>query len=172
MPDTNAGNLTDNLLRRLRNPDALGYTREFVRRMLSDAQRIVNAETRKTKVTATLTTEPFKQFYKIQELLPTTTRIEKVRADGRDLRQTTLRELCNISTKWHRQIGDSFKHFALIGRDLLVVYPAKAVESSVEVISTKLLTKLCVESNVVRWYPRSQSAGVEIVPPPSPLAKL
>lgn len=147
MPDTNAGNLTNNLLRRLRDPSAVGLTREFVRRMLSDSQRLVNAETRRTKETATLTTYPFQQFYKIQQNLPAAIRIENVREVGRDLKEITLRGLGQISTKWHRQQGDSFKHFALIGRDLLVVYPSKAIESSVEVVYTKLTTAL--DSDVV-----------------------
>src|SRR5262245_35002730 len=34
---------------------------------------------------------------------------------------------------------------------------------------TKLLLKLCVESNVVRCQPRSGAAGVEMVGPPSPV---
>ena len=147
MPDTNAGNLTNNLLRRLRDPDAVGLSHEFIRRMLSDSQRLVNAESRRMKETATLTTYPFQQFYKIQENLPAAIRIENVRVGGRDLRKTTLKELCNISTKWHRQIGDSFKHFALIGRDLLVIYPARDIESSVDVVYTKLTTAL--DSDIV-----------------------
>lgn len=142
MPDTKAGILTDNLLRRLRDPEATGLSRPFVRRILSDSQRFVNGGFRRTKETETLTTNAHQQFYKIQDLLPNVLRIEKVRENGRDLRKCSLRELCSISTKWHREVDGRFRHFALIGRDLLVVYPSKPFASSVEVVYTKLTAAL------------------------------
>lgn len=142
MPDTLAGPLTDNLLRRLRDPGAVGLSRDFVRSMLSESQRFVNAGLRRMKETVSLTTNPNQQFYNITALLPDAIRIENVREGGRDLRKTTLRALSQISTKFHREVGDSFRHFALVGRDLLVVYPSKAIESSVDVVYTRLTTEL------------------------------
>jgi len=142
MPDTNAGVLTDNLLRRLRDPEATGLSREFVRRILSDSQRLINGAFRRMKETETLTTNAHQMFYKIQDLLPNVLRIEFVREGERDLPKTTLQELCQTSTKWHRQTDTRFRHFALVGRDLLVVYPSKPYASSVQVVYTKLTTAL------------------------------
>lgn len=142
MPDTNAGVLTNILLRRLRDPDATGLSREFVRRMLSESQRFINAGFKRTKVTEAFTTNANQQFYNIAALLPDAIRIENVREGARDLIKTTMRELCNVSEKWHREVGPSFKHFALVGRDLLVIYPSKAYESTVDVVYTKLTTAL------------------------------
>jgi hypothetical protein len=102
----------------------------------------VNGGFRKTKETETLTTNAHQQFYKIQDLLPSVLRIENVREGERDLRKTSLRGLCQISTKWHREVDGRFRHFALVGRDLLVVYPSKPYASSVEVVYTKLTTAL------------------------------
>lgn len=142
MPDTNAGVLTDNLLRRLRDPSAVGLQRSFVRRILSDSQRLVNAHERKTKESVMFTTNPLQQFYKVQENFSHSIRIEFVREGGRDLRKTDIRSLTQINTKWFRKVGPRFEHFALVGRDLLVIYPAKIWESSVEVVYTKLTTEL------------------------------
>jgi hypothetical protein len=142
MPDVLAGNLTNNLLRKLRDPDATGLTHDFVRQMLSESQRFVNAGFRRMKETVALTTNPNQQFYNITALLPDAIRIENVREGGRDLRKTTLKALTQISTKFHREVGDSFRHFALVGRDLLVVYPSKTTESSVDVVYTRLTTEL------------------------------
>lgn len=146
MPSTNAGQLTDELLRKLRDPSAIGMTREFVRDILSKCQWCINGAYRKTKQTATLTTNPNQMFYPIAAVASDVLRIEYVREGTRDLRKTTLRELGHISTKWFRHVGERFQHFALPGRDLLVVYPAKSVGSSVEVVYTKLTTVLDADS--------------------------
>ena len=141
MPPTNASVLTDNLVRRLRDANALGIERTFVRQMLSDSQRIINGLMRTTKATVTLTTQPNKMFYKISEVAADVLRIEHVREGERNLHKTSLRTLNSVSRRWFRQVGPTFKHFALPGRDMLVVYPSKAIESSVDVIYTKLTTE-------------------------------
>lgn len=142
MPDTNAGVLTDNLLRRLRDPSAIGLQREFVRRVLSHSQRLVNASERKCKETLTFETQPLQQFYKIQENFSHAIRIEFIRENERDLRKTDIRALAQIDTQWFRRTAIRFEHFALVGRDLLVIYPAKRIVSSVDVVYTKLTDAL------------------------------
>jgi hypothetical protein len=138
MPDTNAGQLTANLLRRLRDPNAVGLSHSFVRSVLSDSQRFVNGLLRRTKTTVTLTTNPNQMFYPYADIASDILRIEFVRESDRDLKKTTLRELGHVSFKWFRDIGPRFKQFALPGRDLLVVYPARNVTASVDVVYTKL----------------------------------
>ena len=146
MPDTNAGQLTDNLLRRLRDPSGVGLSRAFVRSMLSDSQRLVNGLYRRVKTTVTLTTQPNQMFYAYTDIASDILRIEFVREGDRDLRKTTLRELGHISTKWFRDVGSRFQHFALPGRDLLVVYPAKSSASSVDVVYTKLTNEFVTDA--------------------------
>ena len=85
MPDA-AKNLTDELLRRVRDVHGLAHTREFARTVLSQSQQVLNTLLAIKLTATTLTTYPFQQFYTINGLLTGTdaiTRVVAVRDGGK-----------------------------------------------------------------------------------------
>jgi hypothetical protein len=124
--------------------------------MISYAQWYINAGTRDTLVTTPLVTSPRQMFYTITPLLTQCLRIEAVRQGGRDLKETTIRELCHVSTHWFRDTGPQFEMYALVGRDLLVVYPGVSIGVSLDVVQTKLTTVMSNDS--VAYELRDDSA--------------
>jgi len=138
-----AGTLVSALLRRVRDPQALANTRDFTRSILSDCQRLINARSgRVLETTTAFATEPMRMFYPLAASVPTAVRVVAVREGGRDLDRITLKQLNQISTNWFRRIGYRFEAFAEVGRDLLVIYPAKTVVSAVDIVAVKLTDSL------------------------------
>src|SRR6266705_4676559 len=141
------GPLVDILLRRVRDPHALGTTRTLARLVLSHSQRIINAKAKYVLVTETLTTFEACLIYPINSLLPNSTRIVTVRDDGHDLNyEPSWRNLANYRSDWFRQVKPQHLIYSMIGRDLLVLYPAKDYDSVVEVVSAKLLANFADDS--------------------------
>ena len=149
MPDV-AKNLTDELLRRVRDVHGLAHTREFARTVLSKSQQVLNTLLA-IKLTATsLTTYPLQQFYTISGLLTGTdaiTRVIAVRDGARDLVPlANFRQLAHLDRRWVRKLGPRFEAWTQIGRDMLVIYPAKQLGGTVTVRGTKLTTELTGEA--------------------------
>jgi hypothetical protein len=140
--------LIDEVLTRVRDPQAAAHSRAFVLARLSDAQRFLNGALHLVISTATLTTNAYQQFYSVSGLLTTTLRPIGVRENGRDL--ATFRDLLqfqHLDLRWFRRAADRFEVWCPVGRDLLVVYPAKRAASSVTVIFAALTTALAAEQD-------------------------
>lgn len=146
MPET-ALTLTDALLRRVRDPQGSAHSRVFVRTVLTHCQRLVNAGLRVVLVETTLTTEPYRQVYPLQTLLPSTIRVQAVREGGRDLHRVTLPTL-NVDRRWFRRTASRFHLWAQVGHDMLIVHPAKLEASSVVVVSAALTNIFTGEDTV------------------------
>lgn len=141
-----AGTLISTVLRRARDPQGTATSRTLTRALLSDVQRLVNAGLNKVVTTAALTTNPYRVFYPITVLIPTSVRVIAVEDGDRNLQETTLKRLAQYDTQWHRRINDKFEAWAPAGRDLLVVWPAKDITSSVTIRFTKLTDDLIDEN--------------------------
>lgn len=145
-----AGTLIDTILERIRDDIGVGTSRTLTRTTLSSAQRFVNAWLRNVLDTVTLTTYPHQQLYAttaggLEGLI----RIEGVRDGDRNLtRIPDWRELAHISTSWFRDVSDQHEAWSLIGRGVLVLYPAKVQQSTVDVIGSKLTDALTTEAMV------------------------
>ena len=137
-----AGTLVDTLLRRVRDPSGLAHSRDFARSILSAAQRMVNAHTRSVLETVSFTTTPRQIIYPILPNFPDAVRIEAVREDGRDLHRVDWRSLVWVDGPWFRRVDSQFRTFSIIGRDLLVIYPAQEQAVTVDVVYTKLTADL------------------------------
>lgn len=122
MPDT-AGTLVDTVLQRVRDPQGSAHTRAFVRDVLTKTQQLVNVATKSVTTSVTLTTDPWLGWYPVFASFPTAGRIIAVRDAGRDLVEVPWRSLAQTSHTWLRDVGPRHEAFAVIGRDLLVVYP-------------------------------------------------
>lgn len=140
-----AGTLIDTILQRIRDPQGSAHSRDLVRSLLSHSQRMVNARTKSVLETLALTTDPNRLFYPIAALVPNAIRVEAVRSEGRDLSKCDWRSYQFVDAGWFRAVSDRFETWSLVGRDLLVIYPAKAITSSVDVVYSKLTNDLVAE---------------------------
>jgi len=149
VPDV-AKNLTDELLRRVRDINGLAHSRELARTVLSQSQQVLNTLLAIKLTSTTLTTYPLQQFYTIAGLLTgddAITRVMAVRDGARDLvKLTNFRQLAHLDRRWVRKVGPRFEAWTHIGRDMLVIYPAKQLSSTVLVKGTKLTTALTGEA--------------------------
>jgi hypothetical protein len=161
---TPCGVLISTLLRRVRDPHAIGTTRTLTRTLLSRAQVLLNARDRLVLTTETLTTQPRCQIYPVHASLPLSQRILRVRdVDDRNLDwEHKWRNLANYSVSWFRKIANQHYLSATIGRDLLVVHPAKNVESTVTVLSVKLTTELVEDDTALEIAVADEDALLDI----------
>ena len=154
MPET-AKQLTDQLLRRVRDVSSTAHSRELAREILSKSQQILNTFLGLVTVTPTLTTQPYQQFYTINGLLTgadALTKLVAIREGARDLAPLpNWRHLSHLSLRWHRQLSERHEAWTQMGRDLLIIYPAKNYTSSVTIIGTKLTTDLTAETTELEF---------------------
>jgi hypothetical protein len=145
-----AKELTDEVLRRVRDVHGLAHSRAFARTLLSKSQQVLNTLLAVVTTSTTFTTQPHQQLYSISGSLTgtdTVSRVLAVREGGRDLSHLKdYRQLSHLNLRWLRAIGTRFEAWTHIGRDLLVIYPAKTSTSSVEIIGSKLTTALTGEA--------------------------
>ena len=152
MPDV-AKTLTDQVLRRVRDVHGLAHSRELVRTLLSHSQRLLNSLLGIVTTSTTFTTYAHQQFYQLSGLLTGTDAITKVMAvkDGpRDLMHlTNIRQLNHLDTRWVRALGPRFDAWTQLGRDMLIIYPAKPLNATVTIVGAKLTTALTGEDTAL-----------------------
>lgn len=152
MPDV-AKILTDQVLRRVRDVHGIAHSRELVRTLLSHSQRLLNSLLGIVTTATTFTTYPHQQFYQISGLLTgadSITKVMAVREGSRDLTHlANIRQLTHLDTRWVRAIGPRFDAWTQLGRDMLIIYPAKTVGSTVTIVGAKLTTALTGEDTAL-----------------------
>lgn len=143
-----AHTLIDLVAKRVRDPQNFAHSRAFVLARLSDAQRFINGALGLVTTTTTLSTLPRKLIYTLSGDLTTTLRPLSVREYTRDLcKLANLNQLNHLDLHWFRSLGHRFEAWCPIGRDLIVIYPAKDVASTVTVVHVKLLDVLAAEAD-------------------------
>ncbi len=141
-----AQTLIDASLQRARDPDGLLHTRVFTLSIISEVQRLINGQLRVVIDSAVMTTDPEKLLYSVNGEVPNAIRINGVRDGSRNLTFIPWETLVQGDPDWFRRIGEDFESWSMIGRDILVVYPAKLAASSVTVFYTKLTNDLVAEA--------------------------
>jgi hypothetical protein len=142
-----ASQATSDALRRIRDPGGIANDRTFVRDLISRCQVAVNSMIHSIMGVATLTTMAQKQFYRFSADVPTIVAPHFIRdTDDRDLYPSSLAELNATSPSWHRRLATRHEAFAMIGNDLLILHPAKEVDSTVTVIGPAVTTALTTEA--------------------------
>jgi len=111
-------------LRRIRDTGALASARNTVRDVLSGAQKSVNVGTFAQVESAGLTINAQQLVYQIATVLPRAGRILGITHESREIGFTSWSQLKNIDPEWFRRIGPRILTWSLIGRDILVIYPA------------------------------------------------
>lgn len=141
-----AHDLIDQVLQRVRDPQGTTASREFVLKLLSSAQQLLNAKTGYVTDEATLVTEPLRCFYPIQALLPQSQKVMYVRdASDRDLLPVTWRSFWYMKRGWPREVAERLQLWSTVGRDVLVLWPTLRASETVTVVSAKLTTPLVNE---------------------------
>jgi len=152
VPDV-AKTLTDQVLRRVRDVHGLAHSRDLARTILSHSQRLINSLLGIVTTSTTFTTYPHQQFYQISGLLTGSdaiTKVMAVREGARDLTHlTNIRQLHHLDTRWVRALGPRFDAWTQLGRDMLIIYPAKVTSSSVTIVGAKLTTALTGEDTAL-----------------------
>jgi hypothetical protein len=137
-----AGPTTEILLRRVREEGGVAVDPTDAIKMLSRCQRIINAGAKRVTASGTLTTFKQQLLYPYRDQLTDAVDIISVKEGNRTLhRFEALHELDAYDKTWFRKTSSQFDFWMQLGRDLLIIYPAKTSDSSVTVIYSKLTTE-------------------------------
>ena len=142
-----AGDLIQRLNSRIREE---AYTHEQLLDMVSRCQQLVNASQQLILDSDTLVTVPHMQVYDLSLLIAEQIHVLSVQEGTRDLdKLTDWKELAYHDRQWFRRLGPRFETYAMMGRDILLLHPAKDVESSVTIVYNKLTTAFITDDDVV-----------------------
>ena len=137
-----AGDVADAIIERVYGTGGIAHTQAFVITLLSKTQRVANAFLRKVRSSAALALPKEKLVYKLRDdvsgSIDVTEVIESRSGVDESLGQVSLFELMAYDVDWFRNTTGT-RHFTWtqIGRDLLVIYPAKPGADTVDVYYTK-----------------------------------
>lgn len=134
-------NAAEVLLLRVRGTGGYAHTAAEAKELLAIAQHTINLGMKRVIESDTLTTLAYQQIYSIPDNLPDAQLVVSVQdAAGADMDRVTLPELSAYDNTWHRRAGTTNpKTWTQIGRELLVIYPAKTTDSTVTVEYVKSL---------------------------------
>lgn len=136
----------DDILSRVRDPQATATPRATVLEFLSHAQRLWNYHTRSVFEDVTLTVEEGNPFLPVSGLIPDCYRIVSIRHLDRDIvRVPSPDMLYAISLSWFRDKGPRIELWAEWGPDLVVLYPTLTTNTSLTVRYVKVCAPLLSE---------------------------
>ncbi len=127
------GPIITTVLQRVRDPQGTASSRDFVRKILSHAQRILNSELADAVETIDLITQPGLMFYDLSGFIPNSMNVVEVEYEFQTLPRTDLNQLRGTDPNWSRTRGSQYNAYAQVGKNLLILYPALSVQSTVTV---------------------------------------
>lgn len=136
------GPIVDQILQRVRDPEGVIASRDFVRSRISDAQRLLNARFGWVLDETPLVTEPWRLFYPVVPLLTEAQRVWYVSQGGQDLTYVPWKTLTHMEQSWPRAFGPRYEIWSRIGYDTIVVWPATSRAESLAVKSSRITTLL------------------------------
>ena len=128
-----AGPLITDILKNIRDEAGSGSSRTFVRSILSHAQRLVNFIIEDVVKTATLTLEPRRLAYPASQLISDYLKPLSITHNGNDFARGTLGSLSVFDSYWPRAVDSPPSMFIPIGLDVLLIYPASELKTTVDV---------------------------------------
>lgn len=136
-----AGVVTDTLLARVRQAGAPGTTNDLAMSILSKCQRTANAGLKRAVTSGTLTTVANTLIYEYRTDFTDSIDILSIKEGDREVQKcNSLADLQAYDADWVTATGTRFEFWLQIGRDILILYPAKTSGSTATVIYTKLTT--------------------------------
>lgn len=128
------GPIVDQLLRRARDPEGLATNRDQIHTLLTHTQRYVTLKNHAVVSVLPYTLVKRRVVYDIGELSPDISQVVGVRLNGEDLTQTAWRALVRQNREWLRATSATPDTWALLGRNLLVIYPGITQAVAVEIV--------------------------------------
>jgi hypothetical protein len=138
----NIGPAVETILRRVRQSGSIAFSEDTATQLLTICQQILNIALRRVFVSETLTTKKEKLVYSISSDLTNAVDIVSIVEGNRELLMCqSLAEFDAIETNWFRNItATRFEAWHQPSRDLFIIYPGKAANSSVTIESVKATT--------------------------------
>ena len=147
---SSAGTLISSIRRRVRDDNATAHTQTFVRDLLDRAQVAVNAASRNIITDTTLSTVAGQAIYHVETDLANAISPERVLWNNQVIdRIEDWRELARMDKMWLVRRDNEIKAWAMIGNNLLILYPALRVADSVVVRSNKVTNALSVDATLL-----------------------
>ena len=143
------GEIKERVFDRLQMNSSVAYTDAFFYNVLSKVQNLVNSSLELVVATSTLTTIPAQFFYHLPWHLPDAIRVIDVSdSDVTINHMKRWQELYQFDLSWYTETAAStFLLWSMIGRDMLVLYPAFATASSVDVKYVEYLDALTADAS-------------------------
>lgn len=115
------------------------HTEQFLLDLLGRSQQIVNGVSQTILEEITLETAPYQQIYDLPSRIPRLFEVLSVRDESGDLDKiVNWKELAYRDRRWFRRVGNNFESYTVMGRDVLVIHPAKIEVSAVTVVYVRL----------------------------------
>jgi hypothetical protein len=142
------GQVVDNVLQRVRDPNGTAHSRAFVLKLLTEVQRLINADSRAVLGEADITVDGETPFLDVTGLLGTACiRIETLRDGLRDVtKATSWREIAQADRRFLKRTGGIIDVWAPIGPMRCLLYPAPDHDTVLTAIYTKLTTPFVDET--------------------------
>lgn len=162
-----AGTLTTEVLARVRDPNGVMHTAAFVRARLSDAQRCLNALLGFVVGNAAINLNALENFY----VVSTITSNAAIRLIGirggltiRELgRMPDLQSFLIYGATWPQHVtNQAIESWALIGRDVLVLYPATTADIAIGMHYVKLTNTLTDANTLMEFSPDQDGLAVTL----------
>ena len=144
-----ASDLIDEILARVRDPNAQMFARVDVLRILSECQRCLNYQVAAVIDEVALATVPGQVFYPIAASAPTIQRVLSVKLGTRDLDEVPWKSLMELDVEVLNEVAPQHERYALAGRDLLVIHPQTNVASALTLIGVKVCDVLATEAQTL-----------------------
>lgn len=143
-----AGQLVDLVLRRVRDPWGIATSRAFIRELLTHAQWMVNLASPSVLDVARMETHRTRVIYDLPTIgltrgdlpvpLADVMRVDRIqRRDGVDLVRLDWMAYAREDAGWMRRTATDHAFWSRLGRDLLVLYPAREDDDAVTLIYVK-----------------------------------
>ena len=68
---------------------------------------------------------------------------------GEERHLANIRQLNHLDMRWVRALGPRFDAWTQLGRDMVIIYPAKTLNSTVTIVGAKLTTELTGEDTAL-----------------------
>jgi hypothetical protein len=111
---------------------------------------VVNAATRYVTEDVTMTVTAHRLVYDLWDEAPNLLRLHTVIHQGRDLeRVEDWNQLWSLDPFWFRRVETQLEAYALVGKNLLILAPAPAEDTSVTLVYEKSFPVLTAETDTI-----------------------
>lgn len=145
-----AGDLADEVARRVRDPDNTATTRDLLLRILTQAQRLVNAQTRALLAEAEFTIDSDNSILDIATMLPLAVRVETLREGTRDITKcASWKEIAEVDRFWLKRTGGRIEMWCHFSPSKVIVYPRPVETTTVRAVCTRYTNALTLDTDEI-----------------------